>query len=149
MKLPKLVAALTCAALTMPSIAFAHHLSPDGRDAAESAEAIRELNMMLMATSLRCRQTRFDFRSEYKAFTRFNLHHLNRAHADLLSNLTVRYGKTGGIRALDRKDSDLANRYGNGHPWLNCAELYDLAGWIAVPLDRTTLAEIAADLTLR
>ena len=139
MKMPTMMAALICAALTLPTTAIANDDTAD-------AETVREFNLMLMATSLRCRTTRFDFRAEYEAFSRYNLHHLNRAHDVIRNGLTARLGQFQGQREFDRFDSDMANRYGGGHPWLNCAELRDVALWLAEPHDRATIIDVAWDL---
>ena len=37
--------------------------------------------------------------------------------------LNARYGTSGANRALDKISTSMANTYGQGHPWLNCAQL--------------------------
>lgn len=139
MKLPTTAAALACAVLALPTGAVAN-------DDMADAQTVRELNMMLMATSLRCRMTPFDFRAEYEAFSRYNLQHLNRAHEDLRRGLSARFGEDRGQRELEWFDADMANRYGSGHPAMNCAQLRDEMVWLAEPLDRETIVEVAWDL---
>lgn len=139
MKLPTTVAALVCAALALPAPAFAMQTTED-------AETVREFNMMLMATSLRCRTSGFDFRREYESFTRHNLHHLNRAHDEVKRSLVARFGEERSQRELERFDADMANRYGGGHPSLNCAQLRDWVVWLAEPMDEETIVDVAWEL---
>lgn len=134
-------AAIICAAaaLTTPSAAIAN----PGMDAAEK---VRKLDIMLMVTSLRCRTGEHDFREEYQAFTRQNLHHLNRAYSTMRSNLSARYGHKGSKRALDRVSVQMANQYGNGHPWLGCAELKQVVTKLGTVREHAQLSSEASRL---
>ena len=147
MKIPAIIAsaALACAALSLPYSANASH-GVRGQSVPASlvdAEIVRELNLMLMATSLRCQQSRFDFRAQYEAFNHYNLNLLNSAYARMREDLIARYGEYRAQIELERKDADMANRYGGGHPWMNCAQLRDEALWLAEPLRQETLVEVA------
>ena len=89
----------------------------------DNAEKLRKLDIMLMVTSLRCRTGADAFQPEYQAFSKQQLAHLNGASRALESNLSKRHGAKGGKRALDKISVGMANRYGNGHPWMSCGEL--------------------------
>lgn len=87
------------------------------------AEKLRRLNIMLMVTSLRCRTTPDNFQGEFQRFEAAHIGELNQAASDLRRGLVARYGAVGANRALDRISTGMANEYGQGHPWLGCAEL--------------------------
>ncbi len=110
------------------------------------AESIRKLDIMLMVTSLRCRTTEHDFQAEYRNFSRKNLAHLNRAGAKMRSNLSARYGQRGSKRALDRVSVQMANTYGNGHPWMDCAQLKQTAIQLSAVRDHKELSKAASML---
>lgn len=141
MKPKRLIAAMTVAgaALTMPGTAFAEQ----GHVAAKN---ILNLDMMLMATSLRCRKGAHDFRAEYQDFSRLNKLHITGANAAVRRNLSATYGKKGSVRELDRMSVRMANRYGSGHPWLGCEELKLAAGELARAHTHASLAETASRL---
>lgn len=134
--------ALAAALVALTGIAAPAHASePIGFS---DAVNIRELNMMLMATSLRCRTTVDDFRVEYENFNRNNLDLLNRAHDELRRNMHELYGEREGDRELDRLGTEMANQYGGGHPWLDCALLKEIVYELSFPLDHAQLADAAA-----
>ncbi|NBC35374.1 S-adenosyl-L-homocysteine hydrolase [Novosphingobium sp. FSY-8] len=87
------------------------------------ASALRELDIMLMVTSLRCRHTGDDFQADFQRFEAAHMAELNAA----AQALRLAAGHTGGPaeadRAADRMSVVMANRYGGGHPWMSCAEL--------------------------
>lgn len=87
------------------------------------AEKLRQLDIMLMVTALRCRTTPDNFQPEFQRFEATHLGELNAAARELREGLVSRYGVTGATRALDRMSTSMANQYGQGHPWLGCAEL--------------------------
>ncbi|MBC2664130.1 S-adenosyl-L-homocysteine hydrolase [Novosphingobium flavum] len=87
------------------------------------AEKLRRLDIMLMVTSLRCRTGRDNFQPEFQRFEAAHLAELNGAAKDLRLGLVSQYGAKGADRALDRISTSMANQYGQGHPWLGCAEL--------------------------
>lgn len=116
-KLTKTLAGLAaCAALASGSAVQADPI-------VSNAENIRKLNIMLMVTSLRCRSGEHDFQAEYQRFTTTHLANLNRAGGHLRRDLQARLGAKGSKRALDRIGVGIANSYGDGHPWMDCAEL--------------------------
>lgn len=104
------------------------------------AEKVRRLDIMLMVTGLRCRNTADAFTTEYGRFTTRHIVELNAASDALRA-------ERGGVRALDRLSTTMANAYGQGHPWLNCAELKEIAADLAEARGSGAL-ENAADVLL-
>lgn len=110
------------------------------------AEKLRRLDIMLMVTGLRCRTTADNFQADYGRFTTNQLSDLNAANAELKGEMARRYGAAGAQRALDRLSTTMANGYGQGHPWLGCAELKTVARNLATVRGRATLEEAADQL---
>lgn len=94
------------------------------------AEKLRRLDIMLMVTGLRCRTTRSNFQADYQRFTTNHIGELNASAHALKAELATRHG-AGAERALDRLSVTMANTYGQGHPWLDCAELKEVAQGLA------------------
>ncbi len=111
------------------------------------AEKLRRLDIMLMVTGLRCRTTADNFNAEYGRFTTSHMRELNQANAQLKADMARRHGAAGANRALDRLSTTMANAYGQGHPWLSCAELKMTAKNLANVRGTATLIE-AADQVL-
>ena len=99
-----------------------------------------------MVTGLRCRKTSDNFNAEYGKFTTSHMAELNAANAELRGNMARRYGPAAANRQLDRLSTTMANAYGNGHPWLSCAELKEVASNLAKVRGRDTLVEAADQL---
>lgn len=95
------------------------------------AEKLRRLDIMLMVTGLRCRTTADNFQADYGRFTTRHIATLNQASDAMKSDLAKRYGAAGASRALDKLSVTMANSYGQGHPWLNCAQLKQVARGLA------------------
>lgn len=136
-------------ALLFTSLALAdpaRAASPSGDLENGRAENIRRLDIMLMVTGLRCRTTGDDFRSDYARFTTNQLPVLNQAAATLRGDLARRYGSGGADKALDRMSVTMANSYGLGHPWLNCAQLKSVTRDLADMRSEAALADAAAQL---
>lgn len=110
------------------------------------AEKLRRLDIMLMVTSLRCRATSDNFMAEYQNFTANHLPELNQASDELRHDLANQYGAAGSARALDRISTVMANTYGQGHPWLSCHDLRNVARDLAEVRGRSTLEEAAEQL---
>lgn len=110
------------------------------------AGKIRQLDIMLMVTSLRCRFGSDDFRHEYGQFTSRHLPSLNAASHALRSDMERRHGAAGARALLDRTSTTMANRYGQGHPWLTCADLRMVARSLAAVDGVATLEEAADQL---
>ena len=98
-------------------------MAPAHASAGGDAEKVRRLDIMLMVSALRCRTTSDGFQSDYDNFSSAHLTELNAAGTTLKKSLSANYGETGSNRALDKISTSMANTYGQGHPWLNCAEL--------------------------
>ncbi|MDG5748575.1 S-adenosyl-L-homocysteine hydrolase [Qipengyuania sp. XHP0207] len=108
------------------------------------AEQIRKLDIMLMVTSLRCRMGSDDFQPHYRKFSAKHLSTLNGAAKTLEGGLVKRHGAKGAKRALDRISVGMANQYGQGHPWLECAQLKSITHNLSLSKDPADLT-IAAD----
>ena len=120
--------------------------APASADTTSQAEKLRRLDIMLMVTSLRCRTTADNFQADYARFTGKHLGSLNAAAADLRRELTYRNGRVDADRALDRISVSMANAYGQGHPWLSCHQLQQVARGLADVEGTTALAEAADQL---
>jgi hypothetical protein len=111
-----------------------------------SAEKLRKLDIMLMVTGLRCRKTVDNFQPEYGRFTTNHYSTLNGAAQTLKADYSRQYGPAGANRALDRLSVQMANQYGQGHPWLNCAQLKQVTKSLADMRGPAPLYEAADDL---
>lgn len=87
-----------------------------------SAAKVRNLDIMLMVTALRCRKGPDNFQPDYYAFAAAHQAELNVANGVLRAQFTGG-GATAANRALDRMSTSIANSYGLGHPELGCSEL--------------------------
>ncbi len=111
------------------------------------AEKIRRLDIMLMVTGLRCRNTADNFNREYGRFTTNHLAELNSAARSLKADYSAHYGPgRASDKALDKLSVQMANEYGQGHPWLNCGQLKQVAGTLADMRGTQPLVEAADDL---
>jgi hypothetical protein len=111
-----------------------------------SAEKLRKLDIMLMVTGLRCRKTADNFQPEYGRFTTNHIGALNAAAQTLKADYSRQYGPVGANRALDRLSVQMANQYGQGHPWLNCGQLKQVTNSLADMRGVAPLYEAADDL---
>lgn len=110
------------------------------------AEKLRRLDIMLMVTGLRCRSTSQNFQADYGRFTANHIVELNAAANALKADMARKYGAAGANRALDRLSVTMANRYGLGHPWLNCGQLKQVAQNLANARGSGPLIEAADQL---
>jgi hypothetical protein len=115
-------------------------------DTMSGAEKLRRLDIMLMVTGLRCRTTADNFTADYGRFTASHVAELKSANTELKASLARRYGAAGAQRALDRLSTTMANGYGQGHPWLGCAELKMVTRNLVAVHGRATLEEAADQL---
>lgn len=111
-----------------------------------NAENIRKLDIMLMVTSLRCRTGKDNFQADYRQFSAAHLPTLNKAGKHLRSNLAHRHGSRGAKRALDKISVGMANQYGQGHPWLGCAQLKQVTRELVADRDSGRLSQSATEL---
>lgn len=103
-------------ALALPAPAHAVYSQGD-------AEALRKLDIMLMVSSLRCRFGADNFQADYQRFSARHLPVLNGAYHALHDQLARAYGAKRATRMLDDISVSMANRYGQGHPWMDCRQL--------------------------
>lgn len=133
------LAAATCLAIAIPSTAAADPVIGN-------AENIRKLDIMLMVTSLRCRNGADNFQADYRKFSAAHITTLNRAGRHLQANLKHRHGARGAKRALDKISVGMANEYGQGHPWLECAELKKVTQDLTGERDQIRFSAAATEL---
>lgn len=98
------------------------------------AAKLRQLDVMLMVGSLRCRGTAQDYRA---AYDRFLLRHrplLGNANLAILGEMRVRLGSVGALQALDQASVRMANRYGEQAGY-GCADLAELTAALADSAD--------------
>lgn len=120
--------------------------TPAAAGGLDDAEKVKRLDIMLMVSSLRCRNGTDDFRPEYQRFSARHLGTLNDAHRTMKADYVRKHGAKGGNRALDRVSTGMANRYGRGHPWMDCAELKQVAGQLADSAESSELKAAAEEL---
>lgn len=119
---------------------------PASAGSMNQAEKIRKLDIMLMVTGLRCRTTADNFQPDYQRFTTNHIGTLNAASNMLKADFSRRHGAAGANRALDRLSVTMANAYGQGHPWLSCAQLKTVARNLAGVRGEAPLVEAANQL---
>ena len=119
---------------------------PAAAGGSSQAEKIRRLDIMLMVTGLRCRTTRDNFQHEYGRFTTNHIDELNAAARELKADYAAKLGLAKAERALDKLSVQMANQYGQGHPWLNCGQLKQVASTLADMRGLQPLVEAANDL---
>ena len=119
---------------------------PASAGAMSQAEKLRRLDIMLMVTGLRCRTGADNFQADYGRFTTNHIAELNAASNTLKADMARKYGAAGANRALDRFSTTMANAYGNGHPWLSCAELKSVARNLAAARGPAPLVAAADQL---
>jgi len=130
------VGLLGCSAMAFSTAA---HADP----VAQNAETVRKLNIMLMVTSLRCRTGEHDFQPEYRRFAIAHQVSLEDAHKHLKRQMSASHSERQRKRALDRIGVSIANTYGNGHPWLDCAGLKTATIELSMSQDRKRLVDMA------
>jgi len=130
------------------SAAFAMTLSPAQALAQDpgSALKLRELDIMLMVSALRCRFGPDGFQADYDRFSTAHVSMMNEAGNTLKADLSLRYGAKGAVRELDRISVGLANRYGQGHPWLDCAGLKQVTEELARETEPLAMLAAAENL---
>jgi hypothetical protein len=115
----------------------------------DDAEQLRRMDIMLMVTSLRCRKGPDNFQSDYNKFSAAHLQTMNAASRQLKSGMEKQFGMKGAARKLDQMSVSMANDYGNGHPWLECAELREVTRELASEKDPGRLVLAADELLAR
>ena len=87
------------------------------------AEKLRRLDIMLLVTGLRCRSTVDDFQPDFQSFEAHHRRELNAADKQLRLQFAGHHGGAASSKAMDHINVEMANVYGNGHPWLGCHDL--------------------------
>ena len=121
--------------------------SPAAATEPGGAEQLRRLDIMLEVGAQRCAGGPQDYARDYRRFAAAHRRELKQAQAELRRDLAVRHGSRGAGQALERQGTAIANSYGQGHPWLDCAQLGLVARNLAQVLGRATLEEAADQLT--
>ena len=115
------LAAALFAATSLVAATPAQAQSCWGSEAVNAAK-LRNLDIMLMVTALRCRMGVNNFQPDYYDFSAAHQTELNGANAVLRAQFAGA-GPIVANRALDKMSTSIANRYGMGHPDLGCHEL--------------------------
>ena len=89
---------------------------------AVNAAKVRNLDIMLMVTALRCRLGPDNFQPDYYKFSAAHQAELNVANGVIRAQFSG-VGPKAAVRALDKMSVVIANSYGTGHPNLGCKEL--------------------------
>ncbi|WP_420810777.1 S-adenosyl-L-homocysteine hydrolase [Croceicoccus ponticola] len=111
-----------------------------------SAEKLRKLDIMLMVTALRCRHGSQNFQRDYEKFSAAHNVTMQGAAKTLQASYATKAGAKGARRQLDTISVGMANRYGQGHPWLECAELKQVTQNLAADRDSSRLLAAADEL---
>lgn len=83
---------------------------------------LRQLDVMLLVSSLRCRLGPDDFKADYDSFLEQHRPMLSQANHIILDDMTSRVGAIGALEALDRMSVGIANHYGERGSF-GCREL--------------------------
>jgi hypothetical protein len=94
------------------------------------AAKLRQLDVMLLVGSLRCRKGPSDYRAAYDGFLLQHRAMLGRANLEILSEMRGALGAAGAADALDRASVRMANHYGETSA-VGCAELGQVAAALA------------------
>jgi hypothetical protein len=124
-------------------------LMPQPASAAVSssdASKLRELDIMLMVTSLRCRFGADNFQADYERFATIQNPLMQDAFRSLQADYTARMGAAQTKRALDTTSVGMANQYGQGHPWLGCGDLKAMTQELAATHDTAKLVAVANEV---
>ncbi|MBK5264810.1 MAG: hypothetical protein JJE34_06185 [Alphaproteobacteria bacterium] len=93
---------------------------------AVEAAQVRDFEMMLMVSALRCRNTNANFLDEYNGFVRAKRVALTQVNDDLRSQFEKTLGAKAALNAYDRYATQLANSYGAGAEGLDCSDMQSL-----------------------
>lgn len=95
-----------------------------------SAAKLRQLDVMLMVGSLRCRGTAQDYRAAYDSFLLRHRPQLGKANTLILGEMRARLGSVGALQTLDQASVRMANRYGEQAGY-GCADLGEVTAALA------------------
>lgn len=94
------------------------------------AAKLRQLDVMLMVGSLRCRSTGQDYRAAYDRFLLRHRPALGKANQAILGEMRLKLGPVGALDTLDRASVRMANRYGEQAGY-GCGELGEVTAALA------------------
>jgi hypothetical protein len=92
-----------------------------------AAAKVRDLDTMLMVSSLRCRTVDAGMVVRYNAFVTKHRAPLTQANVTLRARFAALVGKAGALNAYDKYITKVANRYGAGADGLSCADFSSIA----------------------
>lgn len=119
---------------------------------ANQVEAIklRHLDVMLMVTALRCRNSQHNYLPEYNQFVTKNRTILAKANIIIRNHYYNEMPKKHALNEYDRLVVTMANNYGTGHHQYNCQQLSEFAKSLSEKLnDRKMLLEMSDKLTAK
>jgi hypothetical protein len=115
------------------------------KTAAIEAAQVRDMDMMLMVSALRCRGTAHNFLPAYNRFVQEKRVALTGLNDELRAHFRAQVGPIAGLGAYDDYVTGLANIYGAGVGGLACRDLQSIADAAnALPPTRSALLELAA-----
>ncbi|MBX9885158.1 MAG: S-adenosyl-L-homocysteine hydrolase [Novosphingobium sp.] len=94
------------------------------------AAKLRQLDIMLMVGSLRCRTTGQDYRAAYDRFLDHHRPSLGKANLAILSEMRAKLGAVGALQTLDQASVRMANRYGQQAGY-GCGDLGEVTAALA------------------
>lgn len=94
------------------------------------AAKLRQLDVMLMVGSLRCRTSGQDYRAAYDRFLLRHRPMLSKANMAILGEMRARLGSVGALDTLDKASVRMANRYGEQSGY-GCADLGEVTAALA------------------
>ena len=111
---------------------------------AVEAAQIRDFEMMLMVSALRCRATGNNFLASYNEFIRDKRNALTQVNDELREHFRSVAGPVGALGAYDNYVTALANVYGAGADGLACRDLQSITDAAnALPATRAALLELS------
>jgi hypothetical protein len=138
-KVMKAALALGLALLALPAQA-----ATCWSDNAYQAAQLKDLDIMLMVATLRCRISDLDFSADYNRFVKAKREILADANNDLRGQFAQLVGDAGALGAYDDYATKIANGYGGGAKGMRCIDFAALTRAAAdAPEGRATLVSLA------
>jgi hypothetical protein len=95
------------------------------------AAKLRQLDVLLMVGSLRCRSGAYDYRAAYDRFLLKHRPLLGKVNQAILTEMRTKLGPVGALDALDQASVRMANHYGEQTSF-GCGDLGEVAAVLAV-----------------
>ncbi|RXR31093.1 hypothetical protein [Sphingobium fluviale] len=116
-------------------------------DTAYEAAQLRDMDMMLMVATLRCRMKGTDFSTDYNKFVVDKRPILAAANIEIQTEFAKSVGKAKALGAYDDFMTKIANSYGNGMTGMACQDFAALARTAAeAPAVRASLVTLANEI---